>query len=100
AERLFSESFRTARDRYRARLTETGGRTPQLANTDFDTGRPPAWGEYRLADETYAELLDKLAAQKFTAVSGPLKRDLIRFLGGARVPKVRQQIQGLQAAAD
>ena len=39
-----------------------------LANTDFDTGKPSAHGEYALADETYAELLHRLAERHFAGV--------------------------------
>ena len=34
--------------------------TPSLAELDLDTGRPSTAGEYKLADQTYAHLLDDL----------------------------------------
>ena len=46
AERLFAESFRTARDRYRGHLRDAADGRIDLANTDFDTGRRSAWREY------------------------------------------------------
>ena len=47
--------------------------TPQLAELDMDTGKPSAAGEYNLADESYAHLLDDLvkAAPAPIATGGP-----------------------------
>ena len=61
AEALFAESVAAARGRYRAALRSLRAGTLHLPNTDFDTGRPPARGMNRLADETYADLLHRLA---------------------------------------
>ncbi len=64
AERLFNESLKTARDRYREELDALRTNNLKLANDDFDTGKPTTRGEYPLADETYTELLDKLTSKK------------------------------------
>jgi hypothetical protein len=79
AEQLFTESFRVARDRYRGHLIDARDGRIQLANTDFDTGRPAAWGEYPLADETYIELVERLAKRPATDVPPDLRRDIVRF---------------------
>ena len=78
AERLFLESVTAARTRYRALLQEL---RPALfsPNTDFDTGGPAAFGQNRLADETYADLLHKLARRNFADVSPELRRHLNGF---------------------
>jgi hypothetical protein len=57
-----------------------------LRNTDFDTGRPARHGEYALADETYAELLQKLSARKFTRVPAALRNDVLAFYGPVPAP--------------
>lgn len=44
------------------------------ATTAFEDG-----GEYELADETYAQLLDKLAGRNFKSVSATLSADILRF---------------------
>jgi hypothetical protein len=54
-----------------------------LRNIDFDTGRPSAHGEYELADETYAKLLDTLADRKFARVSLPLRRNILGYYDAA-----------------
>ena len=92
AERLFTDSFRTARDRYRALLTDARDARVQLANTDFDTGRPARWGEYSLADETYVDLLEKLRGRPGTLPTA-LRTDLVRFFesGGNTAPKDKKE---------
>jgi len=52
AERLFADSFKDTRARYGAALDQVRRGRLNLANTDFDTGKPRAFGEYALADET------------------------------------------------
>jgi len=61
AERLFLDSLARTRARYSAELTSLRAGRLQLPNLDFDTGKPIAPGEYKLADETLAELRKKLA---------------------------------------
>ena len=79
AEKLFTESLRDTRERYRAALASTGSGRLNLANTDFDTGKPSAFGEYKLADETYAELLKKLDDRKYANVPAALRTDIKAF---------------------
>ena len=76
AARLFEQSEAAAKARYRAALVALRQGRLQLPNTDFDTGKPPARGVNRLADETYAELRQKLADRKPGEVPEPLRRDL------------------------
>jgi len=49
-----------------------------LSNTNFDTGKPTSEGKYKLADQTYAALLEKLAETKAT-VSESLRADILAF---------------------
>jgi hypothetical protein len=81
SERLFTESFKSARERYRALLQSVRGNRIDLRNTDFDTGEPTRRGEYKLADETYAELVDRLRKKG----DGPpgIRADIARFYGTA-----------------
>jgi hypothetical protein len=79
-ERLFTESFAAARDRYRTLLRSIRGDRLELANTDFDTGRPTMRAEYPLADETYAELLSRLTSKK-VPVPDAMRADIMRFYG-------------------
>ncbi len=79
AEALFLESFKGTRERYRAALDALAAGRLDLPNTDFDTGRPTARGEYSLADETYATLLDRLTESRSTAVPSALRQHINTF---------------------
>ena len=72
-----------ARARYRTALQQLRQRTLQLPNTDFDTGQVPARGRNPLADETYADLLHKLAGRQFADVSPDLRRHLNDYFAAA-----------------
>jgi hypothetical protein len=100
SERLFTDSFRTARDRYRGLLADARDARVQLANTDFDTGRPARWGEYSLADETYVDFLEKLRARSGTTLPTTLRADLVRFFETATTatPKDKRERKRLAKA--
>jgi hypothetical protein len=114
AERLFADSFMTARERFRALLADSRDGRVTLTNTDFDTGRIETWGQYPLADETYAELLDKLQGDS-VQIPPPLRASLVSYFktfGAAGAPastadgkpdlkrdaRIRQQLAVLSAA--
>jgi len=109
AEALFLESLRDTRDRYRRGLEAVGRGRLDLINTDFDTGKPSAHGEYPLADETCAELLHRLAKRKFVGVPAALRRNLVAFYAAApdrtasrkerkQLERVRRELTMLAAA--
>lgn len=84
AARLFMASFNSTIAHYRTLLSQLQTvRTPEFPNTDFDTGKPSRYGEYRMADETYGKLLEKLKADKFSSVDAPLRRNIDAFFDGA-----------------
>ena len=84
AERLFLESFARARTQYRGLLDNVRANRLNLQNIDFDTGQPTRRGEYPLADETYAELVKKLAERK--DVPDAMRQDINRFYGRPALP--------------
>jgi len=86
AERLFIESFNATLDRYRGLLVQVRNGKLDLQNTDFDTGRPARAGEYKLADETYAKLLDKLAKHNFENAGPDLRRNILAFYSNLNAP--------------
>jgi hypothetical protein len=51
----------------------------RLANVDLDTGRTTSAGEYELADETHAELLQRLAREHFANLPPELGADLVAY---------------------
>jgi len=79
AETLFLESLKETGTRYRDALGRVRAGRLDLANTDFDTGRPATHGEYPLADDTYAELLDRLEREHFATVSSALRQNILAF---------------------
>jgi hypothetical protein len=81
AERLFLASFTTTRERFRQSLDALKAGRLQLVNTDFDTGQPAAQGEYSLADDTYDELLGRLADHAFANASEALRSNIAAYYG-------------------
>lgn len=54
----------------------------ELPEIDLDTGKPTARGEYPLADFTYRDLLDDLAANMFANISPDLRDSILHFYSG------------------
>ena len=108
AEALFLESFKDTRQRYQTTLRAVGERRLNLANTNFDTGKPSAHGDYGLADETYAELLDRHAERHFADVPPALRQNILAYYAAApdkisgkkelkRLKKVNSQLSTLNS---
>jgi hypothetical protein len=94
AERVFLDSFTSTREHFKLSLDALNAGRLNLANTDFDTGKPTRRGEYSMADETYDELLGKLADHKFSGVSESLRSNLAGYYGDVNgLPmKIREQL--------
>src|SRR5579862_4561885 len=109
AERLFLESFTTTRQHFRESLDALAASRLHVVNTNFDTGRPTSRGEYTLADDTYDELLGKLADHGFAGVQADLRSNLVAFYGNVdslpadteaerkRSAKIQERLAGLQS---
>ena len=54
----------------------------QLAPMDLDTGKPTRPGEYSLGDDTYAELLNRVAQQKPEEIDPSLRGALLVYFSG------------------
>lgn len=85
-EKLFAQSFNSTLDKYRVLLKDAQAGKVKLPNTNFDTGKPVLAGEYRLTDEAYAKLLDKLASNKFEGLEPELRRNILDFYAHAVGP--------------
>jgi hypothetical protein len=107
-ETLYLKSVNTTVDQYRAELRDLKAGNLRLANMDFDTGKPTSPGEYRLTDETYAKLLDKLSKEKFAGMMPDLRQNLLAFYQDPSAPnftkkkrdkwkKVEQELGELKA---
>ena len=82
-EALFTASFQTTLAEYRALLHQAPRGRLALVNNDFDTGRLARVGEYKLADRTYAKLLDKLVTTRDRQQTPGLREDILTFYGEA-----------------
>jgi hypothetical protein len=107
-ETLYLKSVNSTVDQYRAELRDLKDGKLQLANMDFDTGKPTSPGEYRLTDETYAKLLDKLTKEKFAGMMSGLRQNILAFYQDPSAPnftkkkrdkwkKVEQELDQLKA---
>jgi len=107
-ETLYLKSVNSTVDQYRAYLGDLKADTLQLANMDFDTGNPTTPGEYKLTDEAYAKLLDKLTTEKFGGMLADLRRNILAFYQNPSAPnftkkkrdkwkKVQQELDQLKA---
>ena len=97
-ERMFMDSFNRSLERYKELVSEESAGHLALPDTNFDTGKPVIDGEYRLANEAYAKLLEKLGDEKAT-VSPELRTQILSFYhDGSAVPagKARQEWEQLQ----
>jgi hypothetical protein len=91
AAELFAHSFRDATARFRAEVNDLKDRKFQIDNANFDTGKPCRFGDYSLADETYAELMGRLADHKFNGAPAALTRNIVAFYGDGPGPSVQDR---------
>jgi hypothetical protein len=85
-EDIYFKSINTTVDQYRIYLEEVRKESLDLANTDFDTGKPTKAAEYSLTDETYAQLLGQLEKRKFDLTSADLRDNILRFYSDLSLP--------------
>jgi len=85
-EKMFEASFNATLDRYRELLRDLREGRIDLPNNNFDVGENTGPGKYRLNDEAHAELLDKLAENKFGNISPPVKEEFERFYADPDAP--------------
>ena len=101
AQKLFAESFRDTRERYRTLIVDARDGRVQLPNTDFDVGQPPRWGENVVADRAYVELLERLGGGNFAAAPPELKRLLAQFFARLEAPQpdktLRKKVPSIRA---
>src|SRR3981081_2174226 len=108
-EKMFEDSFNGTLDRYRKLLDQVPSGHIEMVNDNFDTGWPIAPGKYRMSDETYAKLLDKLSDEKFAKASPEVRANILAFYSDPNAPyatkrdpqageKVQVQLAQLKAA--
>jgi hypothetical protein len=93
-ETLYLKSVNTTVDQYRAELRDLKANKLQLANMDFDTGKPTSPGEYQLTDDTYAKLLDKLTKTKFAELKPDVRENILAFYQNPSAPNYTKKKRG------
>lgn len=77
-EHLYMDSFNKAMERYETLLLAQRQNQLQLPNENLDKGSETTGADYRLADDTYAELLKRLTGK---TVSSALRQDILSYYG-------------------
>lgn len=86
AEKVFMDSFNTIVVHFRERLASVSASSLSLPDINFDTGAQVHPAVYALADETYAELLERLAKKNFAGVDEQLKGRLLVYYADPDLP--------------
>jgi hypothetical protein len=91
-EKMFLESYATTVEQYRSMLNqEKQKRRLSLENKNLDTGKITTAGEYELADETYAKLVDKLSETQFAGVMPELRQNILNYFNSSQARlKIKQ----------
>jgi hypothetical protein len=87
-EALFVKSLNDALTRFRGLLADLAGTSADdlaLLNRDLDTGNLVKPGAYKLTDQTYAELLEKITARGVTVPPG-IRRDILAYYSDPKAP--------------
>ena len=85
-EESYVESVLRSTTALREQLGQLGGAEQMIPNRDLDTGAKVKPGGYRLTDETYAELLDKITAHSGMKIPAGLKDDLQSYYADPAAP--------------
>lgn len=87
AEQLFMVSFNATIYDYRQIAKEQGDLGHlTISNDNFDTGSVTGPGQYPLADNTYAELVDRLDKDHFKTISPQLRAALLSYYSNLNAP--------------
>lgn len=70
------------RETLHQRLSNSDPHAALLANVDLDTGNPAKFGDYPLADQTYAQLLSQLASSPDRSIPADLKQNILEYYAG------------------
>lgn len=85
-EDLYIKSINTTTNDYRALLKDVRAGKLVLPDCDLDDGKQTVAGEYSLADESYANLLAKLAEHNFDQASARLRKNILEFYASPALP--------------
>jgi hypothetical protein len=98
AENVFLTSVKDTSQRYDGFLEAVAQSRLELANENFDTGSPTRFGDYHLADETYAKLLERFDGAP-ERVSSELRANILSYYAATDGPpseKARSVLSALR----
>ncbi len=85
-ETMFMASFNAAVENFTRELKTIPDGGPSIPNTNFDTGGPVLPAQYTLADDAYADLLDKLAENGFKNIPDEMRADILHYFADTSLP--------------
>jgi len=83
---LYMQSVNDSTAEYGRDLNQADADSLLFVNKDLDTGKITQAGEYSLTDETYADLLDKLAQDHFSHLTPQLQANILAFYRDPQPP--------------
>jgi len=83
-------------------LSDPDPRVVLLPNIDLDTGSPAKLGDYPLADQTYEQLLLRLASKPAHSIPADLKQNILEYYAGLESAngandRLRQKLETVKA---
>jgi hypothetical protein len=90
-QKMFRGSFNATLERYKDLIHDLHDGRLHLPNDNFDVGEATGPGKYTLNDNAHAQLLDRLAAQKFAGLSPDLRDELLHFFSDPDAPYATKQ---------
>jgi hypothetical protein len=91
AEDMYIKSVNDTVEDYNSLLHHVAGDELKLKNTDCDTGRDTAPGEYPLTDATYAKLLDDHSKNEFAQLPADLRVNILDFYAHPPTEKMEKE---------
>jgi hypothetical protein len=100
-EDMYIKSINETVENYSSKLRDVKRPNFELPNLDFDTGRESKVGEYSLADDTYAHLLNDLAKSDFTQMTPEVQANILKFYEDGKPPvTIKKNKDSLQKVQD
>ena len=81
-EDLYFRSMDNVVSQYHRLIQETNAGDLSFPSRNLDTGKLTQPGNYKLADETYAQLVRQLAEDHFAYLTASVKRDVLNYFSG------------------
>lgn len=98
-EDLYFKSMNDVVEHYHRLVMQAETDQLSFADRNLDTGEMVKAGKYRLADEAYGELIRRLAKSRFAYLTGPLRSNILDYLGsGSTVYVMRKKRHETEAA--